>query len=136
MSKATAIRWGWLKFMYLYTVVGAGGFGLGMIFLPDTMISLFRWPRQEPVVFGINASVYVAFALVSVLGLRSPLKFVPVALLQLCDKSIWLVGVVVPLLVRGQLPMSSTLPIVMFSTYIVGDLIAIPFSYVFAKDPA
>lgn len=27
------IRWGWLKIMYWYTIIGAGGFGLGIIVL-------------------------------------------------------------------------------------------------------
>ena len=27
MSKEPQIRWGWLKFMYVYTIVTAGGFG-------------------------------------------------------------------------------------------------------------
>jgi hypothetical protein len=44
MSKNTKIRWGWLKGMYIYTIVGAGGFGLGIIIMPDVMRSIFAWP--------------------------------------------------------------------------------------------
>ncbi len=32
MSKELNVRWGWLKFMYILTIVIAGGAGLGMIF--------------------------------------------------------------------------------------------------------
>lgn len=39
MSKI--IRWAWLKGMYIYTIVGAGGFGLGIIFIPGFMRSFF-----------------------------------------------------------------------------------------------
>ena len=60
----------------------AGLFGLGIILIPETIKLKFTWPVEEPVAFGIIGSVYLAFGLLSVLGLRSPLKFVPVLLLQ------------------------------------------------------
>jgi len=133
MSKDLKVRWGWLKVMYIYTIVGAGGFGLGCIVSPNIMQAVFRWPSQDPIVFGVFGSVYVAFALLSILGLRSPLKFVPVLLLQLTYKAVWFIGVVVPLLVLGEFPLYALLHVVIFASYIVGDLIAIPFPYVFAK---
>ena len=84
MSKDIKIRWGWLKVMYIYTIVGAGGFGLGIIIMPNVMESIFGWPNQDIVIsFGVIGSVYVSYALLSILGLRSPLKFTPVLLLQL-----------------------------------------------------
>ena len=133
MAKDINVRWGWLKGMYIYTIVCAGGFGLGVIIMPDVMQSTFGWPSQDPIVFGVFGSVYLAFALLSIFGLRSPLKFVPVLLLQLCYKSIWFIGVILPILSVGKFPTYAILYVVIFATYIVGDLIAIPFSYVFAK---
>jgi len=133
MSKDVRVRWGWLKFMYVYTIFGAGGFGLGVILVPDVMKSVFGLPSQEPIVFGVTGSVYLSFALLSILGLRSPLKFVPVLLLQLSHKSVWFIGVVLPLLVSGSLANYAMLYAAVFMTYIIGDLIAIPFSYVFSK---
>lgn len=134
MSDKSKIRWGWIKFMYIYTILGAGGAGLGMLFAPDLMKSIFKFPPQDPVVFGIVGSVYVAFGILSILGLRSPLKFTPVLLMQLCYKSIWLVFVILPLLFAGRMEMYSIMLTVIFITYIIGDLIAIPFSYLFKKD--
>jgi len=133
MSQDKNVRWGWLKGMYIYTIVGAGGFGLGIIMMPDVMRSMFDWPSQDPIVLGITGSVYVSFALLSILGLRSPLKFSPVLLLQLSYKVIWFIGVILPILVTGKFPSYAILYVVIFATYIIGDLIAIPFSYVFAK---
>ena len=133
MPKDSNIRWGWLKFMYWYTIVGAGGFGLGIIIIPDTMKSVFGWPDQDPIVYGITGSVYVAFGILSVFGLRSPLKFVPILLLQLCYKSIWFIGVILPMIVSGTFPTYGIFSVIIFATYIIGDLIAIPFSYLFAK---
>jgi hypothetical protein len=133
MSKETDVRWGWLKFMYIYTIVVAGGFGLGIIFVPNIMTLVFGWPVEEPVALGIAGSAFVAFGILSIFGLRAPLKFVPVLALQLCYKSIWFVGVILPLLVTGRFPTYAVFAIVLFATFIVGDLIAIPFPYLFSK---
>jgi hypothetical protein len=133
MSNDINVRWGWLKGMYIYTIVGAGGVGLGIIIMPDVIRSIFYLPGQDPVVFGVTGSVYLSFALLSILGLRSPLKFVPILLLQLSYKVVWFIGVNLPILVAAKLPTYAILYVVIYSTYIIGDLIAIPFSYVFAK---
>ena len=133
MSERTHVRWGWLRFMYIYTIIGAGGFGLGMLFIPGVIQSVFGFPAQDPVVFGITASAYTAFGLISILGLKSPLKYAPVLLLQLSYKAIWLVGVILPLLFSGRFPLYAITLLIIFATYIIGDLIAIPFSYVFSK---
>ena len=133
MSNRSDIRWGWLKFMYWYTIVGAGGFGLGMIIMPKIMCSIFAWPTGDPIIFGIAGSVYLSFGLLSILGLKSPIKFVPILMLQLSYKVVWFVGVILPLLVSGKFPMFAILHVIIFASYMIGDLIAIPFSYVFAK---
>ena len=134
MPNNTKIRWGWLKFMYWYTIIGAGGFGIGIIFIPKVILTIFSWPPGDPIVFGVTGSVYLSFALLSILGLRSPLKFVPVLMLQLSYKVVWLIGVILPLLVSGKFPPYAILHVSIFTSYIIGDLIAIPFSYVFSKN--
>jgi len=134
MTKDTKIRWGWIKGMYIYTIVVAGLFGLGIIVVPEIIKSKFTWPVEEPVAFGIIGSVYMAFGLLSILGLRSPLKFTPILLLQLCYKTIWFIGVVLPLWATAHFPSYAIPTVIIFATFIVGDLIAIPFSYVFAKE--
>ena len=133
MGDISKIRWRWLQFMYLYTIFGAGGFGLTILVAPERMKVLFQWPGDEPIALSIVASVYLALGILSVFGLRDPLKFVPVLLLQLCYKMVWFIGVVAPLLVTGRFPGYAVLTAVIFATYVVGDLIAIPFSYVFAS---
>lgn len=137
MSKDT-VRYGWLKIMYIYTIIGAGGFGLGMLLAPEFMRSMFGMPERDPIVFGVVGSVYASFGLLSILGLRAPLKCAPVLVLQLSYKSVWFVTVFFPLLFAGKMELYGALFALTFATYIVGDLIAIPFSYVFGKqaDPA
>ena len=135
MAKNTEIRWKWIKGMYLYTIIAAGSVGAGIVISPETIKKTFTWPVEEPIAFGIIGSVYLAFGLLSLLGLRSPLKFVPVLLLQLCYKTVWLIGVVLPLYITARFPDYAILTLIIFATFIVGDLIAIPFSSVFAKEP-
>jgi len=135
MPKDVNIRWGWLKVMYVYTIMGAGGFGLAILFTPHAIERTMGFPSEDPIVFGVFGSVYAAFGLLSFLGLRSPLKFAPVLLLQLCYKSIWFIGVLVPLLIASHFPAYGMTLVIIFATYIVGDLIAIPFTYVFSKQP-
>ena len=104
MTEDFKVRMNWLKAMYIYTIFGAGGLGLGMIVIPEVIKSMFGWPVEEPIIMGIVGSVYVAFAILSIFGLRSPLKFVPVLLLQLLYKSVWFIGVIIPMLILGQFP--------------------------------
>jgi len=134
MSNDLNIRWGWLKFMYIYTIAGAGGLGLGIIVIPSVMRTVFGWPEQDPIFFGVVGSVCLAFAIVSILGLKSPMKFLPVLLLELGYKVLWFIGVLIPMLIAGKFPTHAILIIVIFATYIIGNLIAIPFSYVFGKE--
>jgi hypothetical protein len=133
MPEDINVRWIWLKGMYIYTIVGAGGFGLGIIVMPGVMRSTFGWPGQDPIVLGVMGSAWLSFGLISILGLRAPLKFAPVLLLQLCYKVVWLIGVIFPILPRGNFPTYGILYVVIFATYIIGDLIAVPFAHVFAK---
>jgi hypothetical protein len=136
MATEAKVRRGWLKAMYLYTIVGAGVLGLAMIVAPDFVRSTFGWPDQDPIVFGICGSFYLASGLVSILGLRSPLKFAPILLVQLAYKSVWFIGVILPLLLAGRFPPYAVVYVVIFATYVIGDLIAVPFPYVFAKEDA
>jgi hypothetical protein len=135
MTGKLNVRWAWLKGMYIYTIILAGGFGLGIIIMPELMRSSFGWPDQDSLVFGVCGSVFMAFGLLSILGLKSPLKFAPILLLQLTYKSVWFIGVVFPLAFAGKYPHYGLLHAVIFASFVIGDLIAIPFSYIFARQP-
>lgn len=133
MENNLSIRRGWLKAMYVYTLAMSGGVGLGMILFPGIIQSVFRFPPQDPVVLGLCGSLFLALGLVSILGFRSPLKFAPVLLLELIYKPVWLVAVALPLFLKGQFPFYVVFISAVFITFIIGDLIAVPFAYVFSK---
>ena len=123
-----------LKALYIYTIVITIPFGLGILIIPDIMLTLFGWPSQDPIVFGVTGSVYLAFGLLSILGFRNPKKFMPILLMQFCYKVIWFVGVVLPLLITGQFQVYGILYVVIFASYIIGDILVIPFSDLLAKE--
>lgn len=127
------IRRGWLKLMYLYTILGSGGIALGIILIPNTVRSVFGWPDQDPVMFGILGSIYLAFGILSIGGLKSPVKFSPILMLQLVYKVIWFLGIFIPMLIAGTFPSYGIVFVLIFASYIIGDLIAIPFPYIFMK---
>ena len=133
MENNSSVRWGWLKAMYLYSIFGAGGFGLAMLLIPGRLQSAFRFPPQDPVVLGLYGSFLLASGLIAIPALRSPLKFTPLLLTQLVYKPIWLAVCAIPLFLKGQFPLYVVFISVIFLTYIVGNLIAIPFSYLFSK---
>ena len=134
MRHDTNIKMGWIKGMYIYTVLGAGGFGVMMIFAPKLVESLFGIPALDPMIYGVAASIWLAFGILSLLGLRSPLKFLPILLIQCIYKSIWVIGILLPLTFKGELPNYAPLMIIVMVSYIIGDLIAIPFSVVLKKE--
>lgn len=132
MSEGKGVRWIWLKVMYISTILIAGGFGLGIVFVPQQVKAIFD-DSCDPINYGIMGSVFLAFGFLAILGLRAPLKFAPILLMQLTYKAVWLVGVVLPLLIAGRFPEDEIVTVVIFALTIVGDVIAIPFPYVFAK---
>lgn len=134
MENGGIVRYGWLKAMYIWTVLGAGGFGLAILFLPGMTRAAMGYPVQDPLLFGIAGCVYVAFGLLAVLGYRSPVRFAPVLLLQLIYKSIWFIAVLLPAAIAGAVPPYGWVLAGIFATYIVGDLIAIPFPLLFERE--
>ena len=132
MTTLHGVRWGWLKLMYTLTAFFAGVYGLCIILIPEQMKTIFHTScDQFP--YGILGSVFLAFGLLAILGLRAPLKFVPILLFQLTYKVVWLVGVILPLLITGKFSAAHTPTVALFVLFIVGDLIAIPFRHVFVK---
>jgi hypothetical protein len=133
MEENARIDKGRLRVMYLYTLFGAGGFGFAMLAFPSFVQSLLQFPAQDPNIFKLYGSVLLASGLAALPALRSPLKFVPLLLIQLIYKPVWLAVAAIPLFLKGQFPLYVVAIAVIFLTYIVGDLLAIPFAYLFSK---
>ncbi len=78
---------------------------------------------------GVAFSFWAALSALSDLGLRYPLRMLPLLLLQLFYKSVWLIAVALPLSSAGR-STNLTKP---FVIGIVLDLIVIPWPYVLAN---
>jgi hypothetical protein len=132
MAKKKAAQFEWLKIMYVFNIVIAGGVGLCILVIPDRMKSIFPY-SGDSATYGILGSIFLAFGLFAVLGLWSPMKFVVILLFQLVYMSVWLLGAALPLFVTGKFPAGHTPTVVLFILAIIGDAIAIPFKQVFSK---
>ncbi len=96
------------------------------------MLGIDVWPRivhhegvWDPLP-GVAFSFWAALSVLSGLGIRYPLAMLPVLLLQLIYKSVWLVAVDIPLRSAGR----STELTNIFIAGAVADLIVIPWPYV------
>ena len=127
MNETSGVRVSWLRFVYWYTVVGAGAAGLWVLLSPRTFSTALGMPVQDPFILGVVGSAWLAFAGAAVPALRSPLRFAPMLLVQLGYKTVWFVGVLLAQALRGPLPFYAWLLAAVFASYIVLDLVAIPF---------
>lgn len=126
MSSTKNARIFLLKLMYALTIVIAGSLGVGMLVASDVTRWVFGVDCPG-ILSGLIGSVFLAFALVSMLGLRNPMKFAPLLFMQLLYKSAWLCFVALPLLITGRISADVIPVIAVFLAAVIGDLIAIPF---------
>jgi len=98
---------------------------LGLNVWPELIKHEGAWDPVKGVAF----SFWSALSALSGLGLRYPLKMLPLLLMQLFYKSVWLIAVYLPLRSAGQ---STELTKVM-AIGVVVDLIVIPWPYVLAN---
>ena len=112
--------------LHLMRLAYLGNFvGLGLSVWPEMISHAGAWDPVKGAAF----SFWAALSALSGLGIRYPLRMVPVLLLQLLYKSIWLIAV--------YLPLSSAGPSTGLTRAMVGgvvmDLIVIPWPHVLAS---
>jgi len=97
------------------------------------------WPqlinpsKPLPLLEGVALSFYAALSTLSLLGLRYPLKMVPLLFVQLFYKSVWLLAVAIPLSSAGTLTPELAGAVKPFVIGVVIDLLVIPWPYVVAN---
>lgn len=114
-----------LRFLYLLNFVL-----LGVDVWPAIFTRATSWEPLEGVAF----SFWGALSVLSAAGLRYPLKMLPLLLLQLAYKCIWLMAIAVP---RWSVVGSTDLASAMLIGLVL-DMIAIPWPYVletFVRQP-
>ena len=81
---------------------------------------------------GVAYSFWAAYSTLMIFGLRRPLKMTPLLLLQFFYKSVWLIGVALPLWQNNHFEDAKGLTII-FIVGVVLDIFIIPWKYVYKK---
>jgi len=124
-----------LRIMYYITIFGAGGFGIMMLIAPNFVIALLSQPAQDLYLYGVAAAVWTAFGLLAILGLRDPIKYMPILLFQFVYKLIWVFTVFLPNVIIGGIRFDTITLLLIFLLYIVGDFLTLPFKDFLEKKP-
>lgn len=113
-----------LRALYLLVLIGLA---------PDALSEVFNHQNPLDPVTGVAYSFWSAFALLCFLGIRYPLKMLPLLFLQLFYKSIWLLGVYMPLHASGNLSEATEGLFMACAIGVVLDLLIIPWTYVYRE---
>ena len=116
-----------LKPLYVYTIAGSGLFGVWLLVAPSTFAAAFGLSTPDPYLLGIIGAIYAAFGIVAAIGLRAPVRFAPILVMQLVYKTLWLGLVLLPRLVRGPVSLLGWIFTLIFASYVVLDILALPF---------
>jgi hypothetical protein len=128
MTDVSLFRLYVLRATYLFVALGAG---------------LMVWPgvishaSGTPLMSGVVSSMLAAVSILAALGIKYPLRMLPVLLFEIGWKAIWLVFFALPLWSAGQLD-ARTLQSVRDCIVVVVLIAAIPWSYVistYARHP-
>jgi hypothetical protein len=123
----------WLRFMFAVNIFVVGGLALAILIGGQPALTYFGFPTEELIFAGYVPSVMLAYAIMGIIGLRYPVKFAPVLLMQATGKIVWFLAIIIPQLATGSLPAFAVMLSATFIPLIIGDLIAVPWKYLFAK---
>jgi len=120
MTEISTLRLYLLRASYLLLVVG-----LGLTIWPVIISHAPTWERMH----SVAACLLGALSLLSVLGLRFPLRMLPLLLFEIAWKAIWLTAVALPLW-RAQRMDAATSETAIECLMVVIFLFTIPWDYV------
>jgi hypothetical protein len=112
-----------LRALYLFIVIG-----LGTQILPDIFAPARRWDLAQGIIWCVLAS----FWFLCMLGLRYPLKMLPVLFWELIWKTLWLGIVALPQWLAGHVD-PSIVPNIFACSIVVLVYIVMPWRYVFER---
>ena len=85
-----------LKIMQLYTIVGAGGFGLLHLIAPNVFVQLLNAPSNTTMLGDMFvASVFLAFSVLAITNIKTSESYAPIAGFQGIYKTLWCVFFIV-----------------------------------------
>jgi hypothetical protein len=122
MSEVSTFRLYVLRAMYAFMAIGLGVFKLPAIFNPPANLSTMG---------SVVLSVLAALALLAVLGIRYPLKILPLLFFEFLWKAVWVLAFALPQWSAGQLAPDAQEVLINNLVGIVLVPLAIPWGYVF-----
>jgi hypothetical protein len=122
-----------IRFMFVLNIVVALSFGLALLIMPIQMYSFVGNTSQEVIWSSYGSSYMVALGLLAIAGLRSPVKFSMILVVQAIAKVVWLIGAIVPALIAGPMPFYAIYLTATFIPFIVGDLLVVPWRHIMEK---
>ena len=132
------IRIGWIRLLYGATAFLGITVGSTMLVAPDFSRKVvgipFSLPVQDPITYGALAGIWTTVGILCLFGLRAPLKFLPLFTLQLVYKSFWFLFIFFPLLIQGRFPNHGWASAVGNLMWMILDIKAIPWKYLFSRD--
>ncbi len=123
LAQLSLLRLYLLRFGYLVIAVGLAATKWPLIINHDG-----PWPLFE----GVETCMLVALSLLSFLGLRYPIKMLPILLFEISWKLIWLTVIAIPLLTADHID-PATLNVFYACLWVVIVLAVLPWRYVFRQ---
>ena len=119
-----------LKLQYWHTVLVTIPLGLSIILFPKQATRVMKLKEQDQTVFGICGAVWLAFGLLATRGLRDPVKWSPMLVLQFAYKVIWFSLVLGLMKARGEFELESAKGFMLgFAPFVAADIVAVPWKY-------
>lgn len=98
-----------LKIIYVLNIIVAGQIGISAISSPkNSALTTFGKAYQPTEIIKLVGCLWLAIAIISILGLWKPVTFSPILLVQLIYKGTWLLLVALPAF-RNNIPFPKTM---------------------------
>jgi hypothetical protein len=119
-----------LRLQYWHTALETIPLGLAIIFFPKQVAKAMRLGEQDQTVFGICGAIWLAFGLLATRGIRDPLKWSPLLVLQFTYKVLWFTMVLGLMAVRGEFDLAKAKGFMLgFAPFVAADIIAVPWKH-------
>ena len=117
-----------LKIMYAVAVVGAGVAGAITLLAPAVAGRyVFNGAAEVDVFLRILGALWLAIGVVALAGMVDPLRYLPLLVVQLIYKSVWLAVAAYPALATGRTSGGLVLLTALFTAWVLALLAVIPF---------
>ena len=127
-----------LQAIYLVLVVYVGFSAIYLLVDPKNAFSFIGFPSSgisypASLIAGVAYSQWLTIALLSVLGLRSPIKYSPVLLFVVTYKTVWMVALALPHAISGNLISWGKTTAIEWLILVVIVALVMPWKYIFEK---